>query len=548
MEKFEVNSAGNRRLLICGISSVVFLLLAYWVVVGRLTAWQDELFVVSAGLSIARTEPPIESVMGLYPQSDSPIKFYGPVSFEAEALLIRVFGLSLEAWRLACFVGVIFNLLIAVSLVRLGGGDGWAQLITILTLGISGFTAAIQPGRWDFVTSGLFFGGLLVLLPGIEAGARSLLWRAALAGTLIGWSLGSTPRALTLIFAAFLAFSLLLLFYPRIRRNLMLGAVGTGAVVVLVHNILLLPWGLNSFSWYAYVRKSTKLNPQNATPLTGTGGWGLDLNHHKTLTLIALCLLAATLCSIAARRGSSYANGKHLFRVFLALFAAINLVLMLLLTRGSLGLSSFWLTPVVVALMSWFDWRSLAASKLGTLASAFLGAALLILLVQGARQVAAISLTWSRRSTPELMAFVKQNVPEHAVVYGPISGYLYPVEMAGRTYLYLYEQEREVLPWLPENPHSDVAVPVTQEFDDQICAQPVYVMWPVPDAVRQPLEEPMPEAIRARLGEKVAEFHQPPLSSRKEAVLQGIGQVAGKYGFPDVAVFRLKSRRPCREG
>jgi hypothetical protein len=547
MEKFEVNSAASRRLLICSISSVVFLLLAYWAVAGRLTAWQDELFVVSAGLSIARSEPPIESVMGLYPQSDSPIKFYGPVSFEAEALLIRVFGLSLEAWRLACFVGVIFNLLIAVSLVRLGGGDGWAQLITILTLGISGFTAAMQPGRWDFVTSGLFFGGLLVLLPGIDAGLRSLLWRTALAGALIGWSLGSTPRALTLIFAAFLASSLLLLLYPKSWRNLLLGALGTGAVVALVHNTLLFPWGLNSFSWYSYVRKSTKLNPQNATPLTGTGGWGLDLNHHKTLVLIALCLFAATLCRIAARRGFSGASGKRFFRVFLALFAAGNLTMMLLLTRGSLGLSSFWLTPVVVALMCWFDWGSPAATRLSTLAVAFLGCALLVLLIQGARQVTAIALTWSRRSNSDLLSFVKQNVPEHAVVYGPISGYLYPVEMAGRTYLYLYEQERQVLPWLPQNPHSDIAVPATQEFDAQICAQPVYVMWPVPDSVRQPLEEPMPETIRARLGEKVAEFHQPPLSSWRETILKGIGQVAGKYGFPDVAIFRLNRQRPCRE-
>ena len=69
-------------------------------------------------------------------------------------------------------------------------------------------------------------------------------------------------------------------------------------------------------------------------------------------------------------------------------------------------------------------------------------------------------------------------------------------------------------------PHSDIAVPVTQEFDAQICAQPVYVMWPVPDSVRQPLEEPMPETIRARLGEKVAEFHQPPLSSWRETILK----------------------------
>ncbi len=134
--EFEVNSAGSRRLLICSISSVVILLLAYWAVVGRLTAWQDELFVVSGGLSMRPRRTAIESVMRLYPESDSPIKFYGPVSFEAEALLIRVFGLSLKAWRFVCFVGVIFNLSIAVSLVVLGGGDEWAQLITILTLGL----------------------------------------------------------------------------------------------------------------------------------------------------------------------------------------------------------------------------------------------------------------------------------------------------------------------------------------------------------------------------------------------------------------------------
>ena len=60
-------------------------------------------------------------------------------------------------------------------------------------------------------------------------------------------------------------------------------------------------------------------------------------------------------------------TGKGLIRVFLALFAASNLILMLLLTRGSLGLSSFWLTPVVVALMCWFDGGSLATTRLANL-------------------------------------------------------------------------------------------------------------------------------------------------------------------------------------
>ena len=543
-----MNSAGSRVLFISGICGVVVMLLVYTALVDRLAPWQDELFVVSAGLSIARSQPPIESVMALYPRSDSPIKFYGPVSFEAEALLIRIFGLSMGPWRLACFAGVVFNFLIAVGLVRLGGGDRWGQLITTLSLAISGFTAAMQPGRWDFVTSGLFFSGLLLLLPWIEAPGKGQLWRVLLAGTLIGFSLGSTPRALTLCLAAAISASVVVLFFPKIRKSLLLGALGTGAQAVLVQNLLLLPWGLNSFSWYAYVRKSTKQDVNNATPITGVGGWGVDLHHHKTLTIVSLCLVAASLCSALPRLRSASTDGKLLFRVFLALFAAANLVLMLLLTRGSLGLSGFWLTPVVVALMCWFDWSSLAATKLGALAAAFVGVALLILMFQAARQVIATSLTWSRRSNADLTAFVRRSVPRSAVIYGPINGYLYPVEMAGRTYLYLHEQERQVLPWLPANPHLDAAIPVTEELDEQICAQPAYLMWPVPDPLRQPFEEPMPETLRARLGPKVAELRQPPLPSWKESLLGKLGQVGGKYGLPDVAIFQMRSPTPCGKG
>jgi hypothetical protein len=252
----------------------------------------------------------------------------------------------------------------------------------------------------------------------------------------------------------------------------------------------------------------------------------------------------ATLCSVAPRLSSAYTNGK-VFKVFLALFAAANLVLMLLLTRGALGLSGFWLTPLLVALFCWFDWRSIAGTRLGTIAATFVGVALVTLLFQAARPVVAISLTWNRRSIADLTAFVRQTVPERAVIYGPISGYLYPVEMAGRTYLYTYEQERQVLPWLPANPHLDAAVPVTQELDTLICDQAAYVMWPIPDPVRQPAEEPMPETLRTRLGPKIAEFQQPALSRRKEAILQEIGEIGGKYGFPDVAIFRLRSPRPC---
>jgi hypothetical protein len=45
--------------------------------------------------------------------------------------------------------------------------------------------------------------------------------------------------------------------------------------------------------------------------------------------------------------------------------------------------------------------------------------------------------------------------------------------------------------------------------------------------------------------ERIGEFHQPPLASWKELVLGRIGDISGKYGFPDAVVYSLKSMKPC---
>jgi hypothetical protein len=535
-------------LFFSGIGGVVLVLLIYVTIADRLVTWEDEIFVVSAGLSIARSQAPIESVMALYPHSDSPIEFYGPVSFEAAGQLIRVFGLKTGPWRLACFGGIFLNLLVAVGLVRLGGGDDWAQLITALTLAISGFAAAMQPGRWDFVSSGLFLGGLLVLLAGIEAGGIALVWRVAVAGPLIGLALGSTPRVLTLALAAAVTVSLVGLLFSGMRKHLLLGALGAAALAVLTQNLLLLPWHLNSLSWYAYVRSSTRKDPHNATPVTGTGGWGLNFQNHKILILVALCLFAASLCSVLPRVRPVPMGRKLAFRLFLASFAMTNLLLMLLLTRGSLGLSGFWLTPVVVALMCWFDWDSVSETKWGMLAATLVGTALTALVFQAVRPLTATALTWNRRSNGIVAAFVRRTTPNNAALYGPIGGYFYPVEMAGRTYLYLYEQERGLIPWLPANPHTDPSVSVNEELDEQSCTQPIYVIWPIDDPARHSPAEPMPKTLQERLGPKISELRQPPLTKWKEGLLHELGGFAGKYGLSDVAIFRLRTSAICGKG
>ena len=240
-------------------------------------------------------------------------------------------------------------------------------------------------------------------------------------------------------------------------------------------------------------------------------------------------------------------RGKFVFRVFLASFAVTNLLLMLLLTRGALGLSSYWLTPVLVALMCWLDWGTVSETKSGAPAAALVGVALLALVFQAARPLSAVLLTWNRRSTANLTAFVRQNIPKNAAIYGPISGYLYPVEMAGRTYLYLYEQEREVIPWLPPNPHTDPSVPVNEELDEVSCARPTYVMWPIGDELRQSRGTDAPGARSAPWPEDIRTPPTP--SDQMEGEFPGdLGAITGKYGFPDVALFQLKTPGVCGKG
>jgi hypothetical protein len=76
-----------------GLCMIVLVLAIHVAAIGRPASWEDEVFVVSTGLSMARSQTPIMSVMAQYPRTNSPINFYGPVSFITAALDIRAFGL-----------------------------------------------------------------------------------------------------------------------------------------------------------------------------------------------------------------------------------------------------------------------------------------------------------------------------------------------------------------------------------------------------------------------------------------------------------------------
>jgi hypothetical protein len=527
----------GRYLFAAGLCGVVLLFLVDACTISRQAPWQDEIFVVSTGLSVARSEPPIQSVMAQYPRADSPIRFYGPVSFVADAQLIRWFGLSITAWRLACLGGVALTLVFSTMLVRFAGGDNWAQLVTALIIGLAGSFGSL-PGRWDAVTSGLFLGALLFLLRDVQAEARAPGWQAVLAGVFVGFTLGSTPRSLTLIAAAMFATLVVAVCFRRTRRSLLFGIATILGVAISVQTLLLLPWGLNPFSWYAYVRQATKDDAINATSVAGHGAFDFNLRYHKTFFLVFLLLLIVGVLAACARRKPLADDERTQARMFLALFATANLVLMLLLLAQALGQSAYWLPPVVIATMCWFDWSLIKTRPWRHAEAAATVACLFVLVFTDTQRLAPLILTWNRRNNTDITAFVRKTLKSNGVVYGPVSGDFYPVELAGARYLYVAENARA-------GRVSEPGASISDKLEQSICSHPTYAIWPEANPAEQPEQEPMPDVLRERLLPKAGEFKQPPLSPWKEKLLGSLGPVVGKYGFPDTVIYPLRSLNGC---
>jgi hypothetical protein len=527
-------SALSRPLYLAGTCTLLLVLLINLVIVERQEPWEDEIFGVSTGWSLARSQGATLSVLADYPTTGSPVPFYGPVSFEAEGWLIRAFGLSLFAWRFVCFLGVVLSIFVCSELVKAAGGDRWAQLSTALFISLAASVADTFPGRWDFITSGLFLSGVLLFIGSINRMGSSLLWRAAISGLPIGFALASSPRALTLTLAALVAVTFTALAFRGIRSAVVLGAIAAFTAALLIHTLLLLPWGLNSISWYAYLRRATKNDYINATPLLGRGLWVLDLQHHKVLALAFPLLLIVGLLGVF-KRNRSFDLAKLPLKVFLTVFAAANLIVMLLTLANALGQTPFWLPPAIVATMCWANLRHLSGRGWTRFSVALVGVSLLLLSVEEAEQAVVVALTWNRRSTTSLTAFVQQNIPSGSRVYGPIGGYFYPVELSGSQYLYPFEH---TTPGLYSEPHASIG----DKLDKGICSRPSYAMWPNPDPVRLPPVQEMPAALRERLGQKVAELDPPALAGWKVLLLQRIGPVGGKYGFPDAVIYSLRSQ------
>ncbi len=523
----------NKRLCFAISAITVLVLFLNVSTVGRQAEWEDEVFAVSTAWSIVHSKPPILSVLAQYPSTRSPLPFYGPVSISSEARLIRLFGLSPIVWRLACLSGVFLTISACWHLVKLGGGDIVGRLFTALIIALAGSVAATLPGRWDAVTVGLFLTGLRVFLQDFPSRGRLQAWRTVLAGLLIGLALGSSPRTLTLSAAAVVAMGLTGLCFAEFRRFFLLGTLWVFLTAAFVHTLLLLPLGETTISWYLYVRRATKTDYINATPLAGRGLWTLDLQHHKILALLLILLILIPLGSAFRRRSQPNPRVAPI-QLCLTAFAAANLILMMLVVANPLGQGPFWLPPIVVAAMCAVDPSFRRERWVAVGVIPFAAVCLMLLGIEELEQVAAIMLTWNQRSSTALTSFFEGVLPPGAPVYGPVGGYFYPVELSGHPYLYVNEQTTPGL-------HSLDPTPAGDKLDAMICSHQAYAVWPNSDPVYHPPLQDMPDALRQRLQGPPLDFHQPPLAPWKTEVLKRMGPIDNKYGFADITLYALKS-------
>jgi len=211
---------------------------------------------------------------------------------------------------------------------------------------------------------------------------------------------------------------------------------------------------------------------------------------------------------------------------------------MLLLLGNPLSRVAYWLPPLVIAVMSWFDSEYLRVHAWRLLVISMVVLCVLLPLVQEIQQMAALLLSWQRRNYADLSAFTRHTLPSGASVFGPVGGYFYPVTLAGDRYLYplevttpgLYSGPRAVLPEIIEK---------------EICNHSAFVMWPKPDPAHERDWSPMPSELQTRTLSPVGEYHQPVLAAWRYSLLRHLGPIGSKYGLEDVEVWPLRSLNGC---
>ncbi len=437
---------------------------------GRHPVWGDELYPQSTAWSTVHGGPPTMSVNGLFPQDIPLERFFGPVSFQVAVALIRLFGLNMLIWRAVCFLfGISLITASAALLLRLSGVGHWVVLAGASTVLVVTGYCIISPGRWDPVTVGFIFAGITFLFYAANGSAARLAFLAALAGVSFGLAAGSTPRALPALAGVVCAvISAACVDTIKMKRILSAGAVA--AISGFIADALLLaPLGMTPWSWLQSVRRLSKGDQLDSSPLLG-GAWNPEFTINKAATLVTVFLLiSGVLCVWRQRR--ERARAGRTWSIALTFMALATSVLFAVFASRVLTYAIFWLPFLVVASFSWIRWESLGGKVFRLSIATLVCLELLLPATLEIRRMHASAELWQGRDPQIALTQIRSNIPPGSIVFGPSGGFFYPVEETGSRYLYL---ENEITPGLE---FGDETPPYLERaVDAAACTAPTFAI------------------------------------------------------------------------
>ena len=466
------NAARAKWLYRVGWCIPILLVVMHYLLVDRAQpTWQDEVFAISTGWSIVHEAPANLSVLGFYPNTISPERFYGPVSFQTEAALLRAFGFAPYPWRAACTLfGDTLIFFVALILLRTAGAGRWMQLIgtTIVTAAALNYCGL---GRWDPVTTGCLMAGFALLLSTSESSRPAQLLRGAVAGILFAFAIGSTPRATLVLFSIGLGVIAAIFFDKAARSRLVPASAVAVFSTVAMQWILLAPLGMTPWSWFHFVQQASHGDKINSSPLLG-GSWNLGVSSHKAVVILIFLLLAIALIAVFARLRDGQSTLQAV-KIALTVASLVNFAITMLTVSHALGTAIFWFPLLAIMCLSWIDWKALQIPWLKYSIAVLLCVELLIpIVVEAQRGTAAFQLMRSGKSRT-LAALIHASVAPGSVVIGPVGGYFFQVEQDGSRYLYIEEQ---TTPGLSSN--TDSPAYRRHILDLAACSRPAFVLWP----------------------------------------------------------------------
>jgi len=489
--------------------------------------WFDEIFMESTALSIVRGHGPVPTVLGAFSGIKSLSLFFGPVALAVGAADVRLFGISIIAWRSIGWLGVVAVALLASWLTRNLAG-AYAGAVTAILVAFSQGTGRAVSGRLDSLAVALEVASLACAVAGLPCESssrnRARLY-TMLSGVFCGLAILSTPRAFPFPVSLFLAFGAEALCNKEQRKKILSQMLQVAAVI----GALILAWttfeGTNPLGWLRFILSVSHGDPGNVSPLLG-GHWHLfdsplleQANGLGFLLVLLMLLISATAARRTANATDSATPGLRFALVAGLACYGVTFVL----------ISRFWdydiflvplLLPAAIALTGNI-WRrpGRRSYRFVALIGAWVLWATVCLFVRGGKLLVSAASYQSSDPSP-MEKFVAQHVPPGSIVFGPLHDYFYAVENAGSRFLY-------PRPWIAPGFSREVANE-RPPWGEMLRANRVYVIWPAGSRV--------PEELTPNCLELVGRFEPQENHGRWSRRWSAIGQ---DRGYPPTLIFRV---------